>query len=130
MPIRNRSSWLATAILAQDCPDPACEDGTLLTTGTVCSECAEQQGQRLAAYSAITAAANRLEAESATIHQRTSKAAAEAFTLAAAAAREEEQTRQRLVSAGLWGGMLDYKVSRHMAAWAKERTSSSGLETQ
>ncbi|QKW55033.1 hypothetical protein [Streptomyces buecherae] len=53
-PIRNRSSWLAAAILHQECPDPHCEDGAVLTTGETCRVCADRRAQ-----AAVTAAATQ-----------------------------------------------------------------------
>lgn len=64
-PIRNRSSWLAAAILHQECPDPKCEDGRIITTGRDCADCAERRHELAVARQATAAAGARLAAEQA-----------------------------------------------------------------
>ncbi|MCZ4101054.1 hypothetical protein [Streptomyces sp. H39-C1] len=51
-PIRNPSSWLAAALLQQDCPRPDCEDGTLLPVGAPCRLCEERHTEHRAARQA------------------------------------------------------------------------------
>ena len=61
--IKNPSSWLATALLAQDCPDPQCEDGQLLDGRGECRVCVERAAERREAEAARVALAERLKEE-------------------------------------------------------------------
>ncbi|MFI0827207.1 hypothetical protein ACH4Q7_22440 [Streptomyces roseolus] len=106
--IRNRSSWLAAAILAQDCPDPGCEDGQIIDGGA-CRACAERHAERREAAAAVAAAAARWEAET------REHAVVTAWEEARAA--EEHRYRQTLAVGGMHGQLLDHRVASHMAGW-------------
>ncbi|WP_435238201.1 hypothetical protein [Streptomyces sp. YPW6] len=116
-PIRNRSSWLAAAILGQDCSDPACEDGQMINTGRTCPECKLQRDQAQAAARAAAEAAQRWEDEIADREtaRDTSEAAQREHQQNATA--EENRVRQHLSDAGVFGELLEYRVRQHMAAW-------------
>lgn len=119
--IRNRSSWLAAAILAQDCPDPSCEDGWIIGTEDRCRACRARFEEEQEARRAVAEAAARLEAET-----QTSREAAEAVDRwEADRAEEERRIRTDLGQDGMYGAKLDHQVSKHMAAW-RERHPKPG----
>ncbi|MFJ2203306.1 hypothetical protein [Streptomyces violaceusniger] len=103
-PIRNPSSWLAAAILDQECPDPKCEEGTLITTGTPCLECAERRHEM--AVAAQEAAAARAQ-----------------YAFEEAALREFEAEAQ----ANLWREILDDAHAEHER---RERAAAERAEAQ
>ncbi|MFJ8852312.1 hypothetical protein [Streptomyces sp. NPDC102437] len=110
--IKNRNSWLAAAILAQDCPDPSCEDGQLIG-GTGCRDCQERREERREAERAAAEAAARMQehidAEAA------ARAADTAWSDAETA--EEHRVRALLAAAGVYGVRLDHQVHQHMTGW-------------
>jgi hypothetical protein len=113
--IKNRNSWLAAAIIAQDCPDPACEDGDLIGGGS-CRNCQDRREEACAAAQAVAEAAARWEAyQQDDSASRLALAAAAAWEQARAA--EEASVRERLGYAGVWGTKLDYQVGQHMTGW-------------
>ncbi|MEU2248142.1 hypothetical protein [Streptomyces sp. NPDC019224] len=110
--IRNRCSWLAAAILAQDCPDPSCEDGEIIGGGS-CRNCQERREEAREAAGAAAKAKAKLEADTAALVAR--KAVVGVWAEREAA--EEATIRQRLGESGMYGQMLDHHVGRHMAGW-------------
>ncbi|MDH6189197.1 hypothetical protein EES44_24645 [Streptomyces sp. ADI96-15] len=110
--IRNRNAWLAAAVIAQDCPNPACEDGQIIGGGD-CRACQERAVERreIARVAAETTA--RWEAESEA--RKAAQGAVDAWTQQEAA--EEARYRQVLGEAGVWGVRLDHQVGQHMAGW-------------
>ncbi|WP_284576672.1 hypothetical protein [Streptomyces sp. 2P-4] len=113
--IRNRSSWLAAALLAQDCADPGCEDGQIIDGGA-CPLCAE----RAAEQRAITAAAEKAAARWKTDIAASQDAAAARSVVDAWTAREKQEDhrfRSQLAAAGMYGSLLDHRVEQHMAGW-------------
>lgn len=119
--IRNRSSWLAAAILAQDCPDPACESGRILGSDQPCPVCRERAQERRAARSAVQDAADRMEADTEAL--RGARAVAEQWETDRAA--EEYHVRTGLAQEGMYGEKLHYNVAKHMANW-RERHPKPG----
>ncbi|WP_199570589.1 hypothetical protein [Streptomyces murinus] len=110
--IKNRNSWLAAAILAQDCPDPGCEDGQIIGGGT-CHTCRERAEERREAARAVAAASAKLQADTDAL--ATARKAVDDWTAAEAA--EENRLRAELGRAGMYGVMLDHRVGQHMAGW-------------
>ena len=60
-PIRSRSAWLANAILWQDCADPRCEDGLLITTNVECLLCREHREETKVARRVCESAGQRMQ---------------------------------------------------------------------
>ncbi|MFH8738410.1 hypothetical protein [Streptomyces sp. NPDC017964] len=112
-PIRNPSSWLAAAILQQDCPRPDCEDGVLMECGSPCPLCRERRAEERAAREAARRAVQRWQG--AAVAQQPDRSAL-------AAAREEERVRQVLREAGVFGELLEHRVRAHMT------TRAAGLQ--
>ncbi|WNI31467.1 hypothetical protein [Streptomyces sp. ITFR-6] len=110
--IKNRNSWLAAAILAQDCPDPGCEDGQLIDGGD-CRNCRERAEERREVERGIAAARALLEADTEAL--TTAQAAVAEWEEARAA--EEGRLRAELGRAGMYGAMLDHRIGQHMAGW-------------
>jgi hypothetical protein len=110
--IKNRSAWLAAALLAQDCPDPACEDGQLIGAGA-CRACQQRHEERRAAAAAVQAAAASWRAQEAA--KAKANSAVHAWINAEAA--EEERIRATLAASGAYGVMLDHRVHQHMTGW-------------
>ncbi|MFC9341419.1 hypothetical protein ACFT0G_25320 [Streptomyces sp. NPDC057020] len=110
--IKNRNSWLAAAILAQDCPDPSCEDGQLIDSGS-CRNCQARREEARAAAEAAAETLARWEAD------REAAGAADASLRLWEERRAAEETtiRERLSWSGAWGAKLDHQVSQHMAGW-------------
>ncbi|MGW6391137.1 hypothetical protein ACWFR1_11670 [Streptomyces sp. NPDC055103] len=110
--IKNRNSWLAAAILAQDCPDPGCEDG-LIIGGGECRTCRARAAEEREAAQAAAAARAKLQADTEAL------AAARTVVTAwdEAEAAEERRYRQILGEAGVWGVKLDHQVHQHMTGW-------------
>lgn len=110
--IKSRSGWLTAALLAQDCPDPSCENGQIIGGGT-CRACQERHREHHAAAAAVTAAAARWEDER---QQRTAdRAAAEDW--ARREHTEEQHIRATLEASGAYGVMLGHRVHQHMTGW-------------
>lgn len=110
--IKNRNSWLAAAILAQDCPDPSCEDGELLDGGS-CRNCQARREEARAAAQAAAETLARWEAD-----REVHGAAQERLRVwEEKRAAEEATIRERLGYAGVWGVKLDHQVAQHMAGW-------------
>ncbi|MFI6645666.1 helix-turn-helix domain-containing protein [Streptomyces sp. NPDC050504] len=112
-PIRRPVGYVAELLLAQECPDPACEDGRLLDTGKACPACrerraAERQDEQ-EARAARRAAEQRLAAESARHRNQRDQDAA--------AAVQEQLVRRALAAAGAHGAYLEHHVAQLMAAW-------------
>ncbi|MFG2404201.1 hypothetical protein ACGFR8_07655 [Streptomyces brevispora] len=110
--IKNRNSWLAAAILAQDCPNPSCEDGQLIGAGA-CRACQEQHGEHRAAERAAAAAAARIQEHLDT--HAAAAAALDAWTTAETV--EEHRLRAALGAAGVYSVRLDHQVHQHMTGW-------------
>lgn len=110
--IKNRSSWLAAALLAQDCPDPGCEDGQIIGGGA-CRACAARHEERRTASTAASEAAARWDAESQ--ERAATTAVVDAWTRREQA--EEQRYRETLAEAGVYGVLLDHRVAQHMAGW-------------
>ncbi|MFF4388528.1 hypothetical protein ACFY0G_17375 [Streptomyces sp. NPDC001552] len=110
--IKNKSSWLETALLTQDCPDPACEDG-LLIDGGECRTCQMRHREDRAAARAGAELSARLDA------QQAARDAVHADLRIWETAESAEETRLRiaLTQAGAYGALLDDKVERHMNGW-------------
>lgn len=115
-PIKNPSSWLAAAILAQDCPDLSCEDGVILGTGQACVTCRERRAEQAAARRASEEMLARWEG------QRTveTEHAAPRQAYEQEAQEAERQIRQRLAGTGMYGTLLDHRVGQEMARWRLE----------
>ncbi|MFH8577189.1 hypothetical protein [Streptomyces zaomyceticus] len=110
--IKNRNGWLAAAILAQDCPDPSCEDGQLIDGGS-CRNCQARREETRAAAEAAAEALTRWE-----VDREAAGAAQVSLRLWEEKRAAEEATyRERLAWSGAWGGKLDHQVSQHMAGW-------------
>ncbi|MFY1675483.1 hypothetical protein [Streptomyces sp. WMMC905] len=121
-PIKNRSSWLAAAIIAQDCQDLSCEDGELLGTSQPCPSCQERRAQERATGQAALALQRRLDAED--------KARTAARTVSeeweTAHAKQEQEIRTRLADSGMWGEKLRHGVTQHMTKWRDYNSPSAG----
>lgn len=113
--IKNRNSWLAAALIAQDCEDPACEDGEIIGGGS-CRACQERRQEARAAAQAATEAAARWEAHQQS-HDASQLVVAAQAAWQKAEAAEEARLRERLGYAGVWGTKLDYQVGQHMTGW-------------
>ncbi|MFE4796170.1 hypothetical protein ACFRFL_13900 [Streptomyces sp. NPDC056708] len=122
--IKNRNSWLAAALLAQDCPDPRCEDGQLIEGGD-CSTCRERATERREAARAGAAAEARWEA-----HNEAQRALTAAQVAAAAwaetEAAEQRRFRQILGESGVYGQLLDHRVGQHMTGWRDRNPRPTG----
>ncbi|ATL80255.1 IgA1 protease [Streptomyces malaysiensis subsp. malaysiensis] len=94
-PIRNRSSWLAAAILHQECADPKCEDGVIITTGRPCPDCAEARHEMAEAQRAVAAAEERRAAEEAALRVFDAEARANLWREILSAAYAEHERRER-----------------------------------
>ncbi|MGW0612041.1 hypothetical protein [Streptomyces sp. NPDC002788] len=126
-PIRNPSSWLAAAILAQDCSDLSCEDGEIIgTDGTPCPVCRERHAEERAARQATAELRARLEAES----QAHAAAHAAAEEWETARADEERLLRTRLGHAGVWGNKLEHQVAKHMYGWRERNPQTTSTPAQ
>lgn len=110
--IKNRSSWLAAALLAQDCRNPACEDGQIIGAGT-CRACQERHEERRAAADALDQAAARWQTEAE--QHAAAHAVADAWTKREHA--EEQQLRSTLAATGMYGVLLDHRVHQHTTGW-------------
>ncbi|MFD9270910.1 hypothetical protein ACFWB1_25975 [Streptomyces goshikiensis] len=110
--IINRNSWLAAAILQQDCPDPGCEDGVIIG-GKDCHACQMRVKERRNAARAAAEAEKRLRAD-ASAHEA---AATSVTTWADTEASEEFRFRMLLGQRGVFGAMLDHQVQEHMTGW-------------
>ncbi|MCZ4098014.1 hypothetical protein [Streptomyces sp. H39-C1] len=119
--IINRCSWLAAALLEQDCPDPACEDGVLLDSGTDCPDCEQRKAERRAVERVRVEAEERMARETETSAGR--QAAHERHAEAAAA--EEYRVGQALAATGAFGRLLEHQIRQHMAAW-RDRNLAPG----
>ncbi|MGW6456309.1 hypothetical protein ACWF94_10345 [Streptomyces sp. NPDC055078] len=110
--IINRNSWLAAALITQDCPDPGCEDGQIIGGGQ-CVTCKQRHEEHRRAARAVADAAARWESE---IEARqAAQGVVDAWTAQEAA--EEARYRRALDEAGVWGVKLDHQVNRHMTGW-------------
>ncbi|MFJ6014523.1 hypothetical protein [Streptomyces sp. NPDC092952] len=113
--IRNRNSWLAAALLAQDCSDPGCEDGQIIGGGE-CRACRDRAVERREIARSAAEAAARWEAE---IKARQAvQGVADAWTRREAA--ETDRYRRVLGEAGVWGTKLDHQVGQHMDGWREK----------
>ncbi|WP_405792476.1 hypothetical protein OG753_40430 [Streptomyces sp. NBC_00029] len=119
--IINRNSWLAAAILQQDCPDPGCEDGVIIG-GEDCRACQVRAQERRAAARAGAQAEERLRAEAAAREAT----AASVTGWAEAKASEELRFRMLLERSGRYGAMLDHQVEQHMTAWRERNPDPAG----
>ncbi|MFE5864684.1 hypothetical protein ACFQ77_29650 [Streptomyces virginiae] len=119
--IINRNSWLAAAILQQDCPDPGCEDGVIMSGGD-CRACQVRAQERRAAARAAAEAEERLRAEAAAREATAASVAGRAE----AEASEEFRFRMLLGRRGTYGAMLDHQVERHMTAWRERHPDPGG----
>ncbi|MFF3680236.1 hypothetical protein ACFYYS_40470 [Streptomyces sp. NPDC002120] len=119
--IINRNSWLAAAILQQDCPDPGCEDGVIIGGGD-CRACRVRAQERRAAVRAAAEAEERLRAEAAAREAT----AASVTGWAEAEAAEEFRFRLLLGRSGTYGAMLDHRVEQHMTAWRERNPDPAG----
>ncbi|MFF2940246.1 GIY-YIG nuclease family protein [Streptomyces niveus] len=110
--IKNRCAWLASALLAQDCPDPSCEDGQVIGGGE-CSNCRERAAENREAAQAAAAASAKLQADTEAL------AAARSVVAAWDDAEATEETRYRRIlgEAGVWGVKLNHQVNQHMTGW-------------
>lgn len=111
--IKNRNSWLAAALLAQNCPDPSCEDGVLIGGGGPCRACRARSEEARQAARAANEAAARWESETGLLGAE--RAAVDAWAQEEAA--EERRLRDALGKAGAYGQLLDHKVRQHMSGW-------------
>ncbi|MFC4517757.1 hypothetical protein [Streptomyces ehimensis] len=116
-PIRNPSSWLAAAILEQDCPAPDCEDGLLLTTTQPCPACQERRSEERAARQAVLNAAQRMAEESRVLKAARDEERRMLDEYYRQAVQEEQRERRRLSEAGVWGALLEHRLAVHMAKW-------------
>lgn len=116
--IKNRSAWLAAALLAQDCPDPACEDGQIIGAGA-CRACQERHEEHRAAAAAVQAAAASWKAQ----EEAKAKANAAVHAWINAEAAEGKRIRATLAASGAYGVMLDHRVHQHMTAWRDRNPS-------
>ncbi|WP_228994752.1 hypothetical protein [Streptomyces sp. DH8] len=121
--IKNPNSWLAAAILAQDCPDAGCEDGWIIG-GDRCQVCERRAAERRRAAKAAAEAAARWEAE---IEERETVTAEQAAVAAwtSAEAAEERRVRQILAETGMYGVLLDHRVHQHMTGWRNKHPRPS-----
>lgn len=110
--IKSRSAWLAAALLAQDCPDPGCEDGQIIGGGA-CRACQERHEDRRAVAAAATAAAARWQDERAQLEA--ANAVVDAWAQRERA--EERRFRETLAAAGSYGARLEHQVQQHMTGW-------------
>jgi hypothetical protein len=117
--IRNRNSWLAEAIIAQDCPDPGCENGQIIGGGP-CVACRERHARRRQAdQDAAQAAAGAAAAwEAQTAAQSAARAVLDAWT----AERDAEERRLRAVlqQTGVYGELLEHRVDQHITGWCRK----------
>ncbi|MEV5677258.1 hypothetical protein [Streptomyces sp. NPDC052179] len=113
--IKNRNSWLAAAILGQDCLDAGCEDGWIIG-GDRCQVCERRAAERRRAAKAAAEAAARWEAE---IEANRTVSAAQAAVAAwtSAETAEDRRVRQILAETGMYGVLLDHRVHQHMTGW-------------
>ncbi|MGW6865878.1 hypothetical protein [Streptomyces sp. NPDC054901] len=118
--IINRNSWLAAAILQQDCPDPGCEDGVIIGGGD-CRACQMRANERRDAARAAAEAEERLRADTAADEA----AAASVTTWADAEAAEEFRFRKLLGQRGVFGAMLDHQVQEHMTGWRERNPANA-----
>lgn len=123
--IKNRNSWLAAAILAQDCPDPGCEDGWVIGGGE-CRACRERHEERREAARVAAEAAARWKTN--TEVYGAALAALDAWTTSETA--EENRLRQTLAETGLYGQMLDHHVQRHMTGWRDRNPAPANPKRQ
>ncbi|MGA5496681.1 hypothetical protein ACPCSP_20200 [Streptomyces cinereoruber] len=110
--IKNPSSWLAAALIAQDCPDPGCEDGQIIGAGA-CQACQKRREEHREAARVVAEARARWEVDTETYGA--ARAALDAWTAAETA--EERRLRQTLGATGLYGAKLDHHVQRHLSGW-------------
>ncbi|MFI5621560.1 hypothetical protein [Streptomyces sp. NPDC051567] len=110
--IINRNSWLAAALLIQDCPDLGCEDGQIIGGGD-CRACQQRATDRRDVARATAAAEERLRAET----EALTAARAAVTTWEQEEADEEFRFRMLLGRAGRYGAMLDHEVQQHMTVW-------------
>ena len=120
--IKNRCAWLMEAILAQDCPDPRCEDGEIIGSGEPCRDCQGRRADEHRARQAVAGARARLEAETEALEA----ARAVADEWEAARAAEEHRIRTRLGRAGVWGVKLDHHIAQHMSGWRDRNPKPTG----
>ena len=109
-PITSASAWLAAAILGQDCPDPACEDGTLIGAGAPCTLCPERRAAREAARTAREAAEQQITAD-------LDRLAADTATHQEVAAEYGRGMRAQHAQYGLTGEDLDQAVAADLERW-------------
>lgn len=122
--IKSRNAWLAAALLAQDCPDPSCEDGQVIGGGA-CRACQERHAKHRAAAAASAEAVTRWAGE---IEERAAAAAA-AKAWADQEDAEEHRIRSTLAASGMHGVMLDHRVHQHMSGW-REHHPRPGIPPQ
>ncbi|MCY0954147.1 hypothetical protein [Streptomyces sp. H27-S2] len=117
--IINRSSWLAAALLAQDCPDPSCEDGIMLDGTGECRACINRRQDRRRDEEAAADAAARCALGNPDPQDEAARAVAMATVdgWSQAAFAEEVRFQLLLAGRGVFGSMLDHQVREHMAAW-------------
>ncbi len=124
-PIKNPSSWLAAAILAQDCPDLSCEDGVLLGTGRACSACRERKAEEAAARRAAEEARALLVEQTAQAQDEAE--VRQAYEQAAGAA--EREIRERLARTGAYGALLEHRVDQAMTRWRLEHPAPPAVRS-
>ncbi|MER5871949.1 hypothetical protein [Streptomyces sp. NPDC002044] len=126
--IINRSSWLATALLVQDCPDPSCEDGIMLDGTGECRACIKRGEDRRRDEEAAAEAAARYALGDPAPPDAASRAAAMATTEGWLQAAETEEARFRLLltARGMYGSMLDHQVIEHMTGWQDRHPAPFG----
>ncbi|MEU3065046.1 hypothetical protein [Streptomyces subrutilus] len=126
--IINRSSWLAAALLVQDCPDPSCEDGIMLDGTGECHACIKRRDDRRREEEAAAEVAARLTMRNPPPQDGQARAAAMATMdgWSQAAHTEELRFRLLLTARGIFGAMLDHQVAKHMTAWQDRNPAPAG----
>uniref|UniRef100_UPI002F90DDE1 hypothetical protein n=1 Tax=Streptomyces sp. NBC_00998 TaxID=2903712 RepID=UPI002F90DDE1 len=119
--IINPNSWLAAALLMQDCLDPGCEDGQIIGGGD-CRACQQRASERRDIALAALAAEERMRAE--TEAREAVRAAVTTWDDTAAA--EEHRIRMILGRAGRHGALLEHEVQQHMTGWRERNPQPTG----
>ncbi|WP_431784849.1 hypothetical protein [Streptomyces chumphonensis] len=115
-PIRRPGTWLAAALITQDCPRPECEDGELLTTGKTCELCQERARDAAEARAAAQQLAWELGPTEEEIEESSLRAMWN-LEMCHDEAQERARVRSLLTRQGLHGDLFDYHYERLMAEW-------------
>ncbi|MFI5621476.1 hypothetical protein [Streptomyces sp. NPDC051567] len=115
--IKNRCAWLSAALLAQDCPDPGCEDG-LIIGGQECRACIKRADDRRQDEEAAATASADFIMGNGSVDQAAREAAMTTLEGWSEAATTEEVRFQLLLTGrGIFGALLEHQVREHMTAW-------------